>query len=120
MTENSAIATGNRPGNVKLGTVGIAQPGVEIKLAEDGEILIKHPGVFKGYFKNEEATKEVIDSKGWLYTGDVGEYDGEFLKIVDRKKDIIITSGGKNVSPSEIENNIKTSPFIREALVIGD
>jgi long-chain acyl-CoA synthetase len=120
MTENSAIATGNRPGNVKLGTVGIPQPGVEIKLAEDGEILIKHPGVFKGYFKNEEATKEVIDSKGWLYTGDVGEYDGEFLKIVDRKKDIIITSGGKNVSPSEIENNIKTSPFIREALVIGD
>lgn len=120
MTENSAIATGNRPGNVKLGTVGIPQPGVEIKLAEDGEILIKHPGVFKGYFKNEEATKEVIDSKGWLYTGDVGKYDGEFLKIVDRKKDIIITSGGKNVSPSEIENNIKTSPFIREALVIGD
>ena len=120
MTENSAIATGNRPGNVKLGTVGIPQPGVEIKLAEDGEILIKHPGVFKGYFKNEEATKEVIDSKGWLYTGDVGKYDGEFLKIVDRKKDIIITSGGKNVSPSEIENNIKTSPFIREAIVIGD
>ena len=120
MTENSAIATGNRPGSVKLGTVGIAQPGVEIKLAEDGEILIKHPGVFKGYFKNEEETKEVIDSEGWLYTGDVGEYDGEFLKIVDRKKDIIITSGGKNVSPSEIENNIKTSPFIREALVIGD
>ena len=120
MTENSAIATGNRPGSVRLGTVGIAQPGVEIKLAEDGEILIKHPGVFKGYFKNEEATKEVIDSEGWLYTGDVGEYDGKFLKIVDRKKDIIITSGGKNVSPSEIENNIKTSPFIREALVIGD
>ena len=120
MTENSAIATGNRPGNVKLGTVGIPQPGVEIKLAEDGEILIKHPGVFKGYFKNEEATKEVIDSKGWLYTGDVGKFDGEFLKIVDRKKDIIITSGGKNVSPSEIENNIKTSPFIREAIVIGD
>lgn len=86
MTENSAIATGNRPGNVKLGTVGIPQPGVEIKLAEDGEILIKHPGVFKGYFKNEEATKEVIDSKGWLYTGDVGKFDGEFLKIVDRKK----------------------------------
>jgi len=120
MTENSAIATGNRPGNVKLGTVGIPQPGVEIKLAEDGEILIKHPGVFKGYFKNEEATKEVIDSKGWLYTGDVGIFDGEFLKIVDRKKDIIITSGGKNVSPSEIENNLKTSPFIREAIVIGD
>jgi len=120
MTENSAIATGNRPGKVKLGTVGVAQPGVELKLAEDGEILIKHPGVFKGYFKNDEATSEVIDEDGWLFTGDVGEYDGEFLKIVDRKKDIIITSGGKNVSPSEIENNIKTSPYIREAIVIGD
>ena len=68
--------------------------------------MVRHPGVFKGYFKNEEATKEVIDSDGWLYTGDVGEFDGEFLKIVDRKKDIIITKGGKNVSPSEIENNI--------------
>ena len=120
MTGNSAIATGNRPGKVKLGTVGVPQPGVEIKLAEDGEILIKHPGVFKGYFKNEEATSEVIDDEGWLYTGDVGQYDGQFLKIIDRKKDIIITSGGKNVSPSEIENNIKTSPFIREAIVIGD
>ena len=120
MTENSAIATGNRPGKVKLGTVGVPQPGVELKLADDGEILVKHPGVFKGYFKNEEATKEVMDSDGWLYTGDVGEFDGEFLKIIDRKKDIIITKGGKNVSPSEIENNVKTSPYIREAIVIGD
>ena len=120
MTENSAIATGNTPDKVKLGTVGTPQAGTELKLAEDGEILVRHPGVFKGYYKNEEATKEVIDEDGWLYTGDVGEYDGEFLKIVDRKKDIIITSGGKNVSPSEIENNIKTSPFIKEAVVIGD
>ena len=120
MTENSAIATGNTPDKVKLGTVGTPQAGTELKLAEDGEILVRHPGVFKGYYKNEEAKKEVIDEDGWLYTGDVGEYDGEFLKIVDRKKDIIITSGGKNVSPSEIENNIKTSPFIKEAIVIGD
>ena len=120
MTENSAIATGNTPDKVKLGTVGTPQAGTELKLAEDGEILVRNPGVFKGYYKNEEATKEVIDEDGWLYTGDVGEYDGEFLKIVDRKKDIIITSGGKNVSPSEIENNIKTSPFIKEAIVIGD
>ena len=120
MTENSAIATGNTPDKVKLGTVGTPQAGTELKLAEDGEILVRHPGVFKGYYKNEEATKEVIDNEGWLYTGDVGEYDGEFLKIVDRKKDIIITKGGKNVSPSEIENNVKTSPFIKEAIVIGD
>ena len=120
MTENSAIATGNRPEKVKLGTVGVPQPNVELKLAEDGEILVRHGGVFKGYFKNEEATNEVLDKDGWLYTGDIGEYDGDFLKIVDRKKDIIITSGGKNVSPSEIENNIKISPFIKEAIVIGD
>ncbi len=120
MTENSAVATGNKPGSVKLGTVGVPQPDVEIKLADDGEILVRHPGVFLGYYKNEEATKETIDKDGWLYTGDVGEYDGEFLKIIDRKKDIIITSGGKNVSPSEIENNLKTSPYIKEAIVIGD
>ena len=120
MTENSAVATGNKPGSVKLGTVGVPQPDVEIRLADDGEILVRHPGVFLGYYKNEEATKETIDKDGWLYTGDVGEYDGEFLKIIDRKKDIIITSGGKNVSPSEIENNLKTSPYIKEAIVIGD
>ena len=88
MTENSAIATGNTPDKVKLGTVGTPQAGTEIKLAEDGEILVRHPGVFLGYYKNEEATKEVLHSDGWLYTGDVGEYDGEFLKIIDRKKDI--------------------------------
>jgi len=76
--------------------------------------------VFKGYFKDEEATNSTIDADGWLHTGDVGVYDGEFIKIIDRKKDIIITSGGKNVSPSEIENNIKVSPFIKEAIVIGD
>ena len=120
MTENSAVATGNKPGSVKLGTVGVPQPDVEIKLADEGEILVRHPGDFLGYYKNEEATKETIDQDGWLYTGDVGEYDGEFLKIIDRKKDIIITSGGKNVSPSEIENNLKTSPYIKEAIVIGD
>ena len=120
MTENSAVATGNKPGSVKLGTVGVPQPDVEIKLADDGEILVRHPGVFLGYYKNEEATKETIDKDGWLYTGDVGAYDGKFLKIIDRKKDIIITSGGKNVSPSEIENNLKTSPYIKEAIVIGD
>ena len=76
--------------------------------------------MFKGYFKNEEATKETIDEDGWLHTGDVGEMQGQFVKIVDRKKDIIITSGGKNVSPSEIENALKVSPFIKDAIVIGD
>ncbi len=120
MTENCAYATTNSAEKIKLGTVGVPNVGVELKLAEDGEILIRSGGVFKGYYKDEEATNRTIDKEGWLYTGDVGVYDEEFIKIVDRKKDIIITSGGKNVSPSEIENKIKVSPFIKEALVIGD
>jgi len=120
MTENCAYATTNSAEKIKLGTVGVPNVGVELKLADDGEILIRSGGVFKGYYKDEEATNRTIDQDGWLYTGDVGVYEDEFIKIVDRKKDIIITSGGKNVSPSEIENKIKVSPFIREALVIGD
>jgi long-chain acyl-CoA synthetase len=122
MTENTAIATGNRPGRVKVGTVGEPQPGVEVKIDEEtGEILTRHPGTFKGYWRNEAATRESIDEDGWLHTGDVGEWvDGTHIKITDRMKDIIITSGGKNISPSEIENALKTSPFIKEAVVIGD
>jgi len=120
MTENCGYASGNNDKKMKLGTVGVPNHGMEIKLAEDGEILTRGGAVFKGYFKNEEATRETIDDEGWLYTGDVGVWDGEFLKIVDRKKDIIITSGGKNVSPQEIENKIKISPFIKDAIVIGD
>ena len=120
MTENCAYATSNSPENIKIGTVGVPAHGVELKLADDGEILIRSGGVFKGYFKDEQATNETIDKDGWLYTGDVGTYEGDFVKIVDRKRDIIITSGGKNVSPSEIENKIKVSPFIKEAIVIGD
>ena len=120
MTENCGYATGNNDKKIKLGTVGVPNHGMEIKLADDGEILTKGGAVFKGYFKNEKATQEVLDKDGWLHTGDVGVWDGEFLKIIDRKKDIIITSGGKNVSPQEIENKIKISPFIKDAIVIGD
>ncbi len=120
MTENCGYASGNNDKKMKLGTVGVPNHGMEIKLAEDGEVLTRGGAVFKGYFKNEEATKETIDEDGWLHTGDVGVFEGEFLKIVDRKKDIIITSGGKNVSPQEIENKIKISPFIKDAIVIGD
>ena len=120
MTENCGYATGNDYDNISLGTVGVPNENCELKLADDGEILIRHGGVFKGYFKNEEATKETIDEEGWLYTGDVGEMQGRFIKIVDRKKDIIITAGGKNISPSEIENVLKISPFIKDAIVIGD
>ena len=122
MTENSAIATTNRPGRIKLGTVGETLPGVEIRIDEDtGEILTRHPGTFVGYWNKPEATAETIDETGWLHTGDVGEWvDGTHVKIVDRMKDIIITAGGKNISPSEIENLLKTSPFVNEAVVIGD
>jgi long-chain acyl-CoA synthetase len=122
MTENAAVATVNRPGRVKLGTVGEPQPGIEFRIDEEtGEILTRHPGNFAGYWNKPDKTAETIDEDGWLHTGDVGEWvDGTHVKIVDRIKDIIITAGGKNISPSEIENSLKTSPFIKEAVVIGD
>ena len=122
MTENTAIATANRPGRVKLGTVGEPHPGIELRIDETtGEILTRHPGTFAGYWKNPEATARTIDADGWLHTGDVGEWvDDTYVKITDRIKDIIITAGGKNVAPSEIENALKASPYIKEAIVIGD
>ena len=120
-TENSAVATWTPPDEVKLGTVGKALPGVELRTADDGEILTRSPGVFLGYWNQPDATRETVDQDGWLHTGDVGELDEDgFLRITDRKKDIIITAGGKNVSPSEIENRLKVSPYVREAIVIGD
>ena len=122
MTENTAIATANRPGRVKLGTVGEPHHGIELRIDETtGEILTRHPGTFAGYWKNPEATARTIDADGWLHTGDVGEWvDGTYVKITDRMKDIIITAGGKKVAPSEIENALKASPYIKEAIVIGD
>jgi len=120
MTEETGIGTVNRPDKVKLGTVGGPIPGVEIKIAEDGEILLKCNHIFAGYWKDPEATARTVQD-GWLYTGDVGEVDQDGrLKITDRKKEIIITSGGKNIAPSEIENRLKCSPYINEAIVIGD
>jgi long-chain acyl-CoA synthetase len=121
MTETTAVGTVNSDGEIRLGTIGKPIDDVEIELADDGEILVRSPGIFKGYFKNPEATAETIQSDGWMHTGDVAEWteDG-FLRIVDRKKDIIITAGGKNISPSEIENKLKISPFVKEAMVIGD
>ena len=122
MTENAAVATVNRRRRVKLGTVGEPQPGTELRIDEtSGEILTRHPGVFVGYWNKPEQTAETLDADGWLHTGDVGEWvDGTHVRIVDRIKDIIITAGGKNISPSEIENHLKTSPFVKEAMVIGD
>ena len=122
MTENTAIATINRRGRVKLGTVGEPLPGIEVRIDErTGEILTRHPATFAGYWRNLDATAEAIDAEGWLHTGDVGEWvDGTHVRITDRMKDIIITAGGKNVSPSEIENALKASPYVKEAVVLGD
>jgi long-chain acyl-CoA synthetase len=120
MTEETGIATCNRPGEIKLGTVGRPIPGTQVTIAEDGEILLKNQHIFVGYWKDEEATARTIVD-GWLQTGDVGvlDQDGR-LTITDRKKEIIITSGGKNIAPSEIENRLKCSPYINEAVVVGD
>jgi len=119
-TENCGLATAMPAGRIKLGTVGIARPDTQVRISPAGEILLKGPHVFLGYYKNLEKTAEtVID--GWLHTGDVGFLDEEgFLTITDRMKDIIITAGGKNITPSEIENQLKFSPFIADAIVIGD
>jgi long-chain acyl-CoA synthetase len=121
MTEMSGISFMPRNGEIKIGgVVGKPIPGVEFRIAEDGEIIQRGDSVFKGYYGNPEATGETVRD-GWVHTGDVGEVDKEGnLKITDRKKDIIITAGGKNIAPSEIENKLKFSPFINEAIVIGD
>ncbi|MGH2785315.1 MAG: AMP-dependent synthetase/ligase, partial [Actinomycetota bacterium] len=122
MTENSAVATNNRRGRVKLGTVGEPHEGVELRIDEQtGEIQTRHPGVFAGYWNDPKRTKETLTEDGWLRTGDVGEWvDGTHVRIVDRIKDIIITAGGKNISPSEVENALKCSPFIKEVVLVGD
>ncbi len=120
-TENTAICTFMPAGEVRIGTVGRPLPDVEVRIADDGEILTRSPAVFQGYYRNDEATADTVDADGWLHTGDVGVIDEQgHLTITDRKKDIIITAGGKNVSPSEIENKLKVSPYVREAMVVGD
>ncbi len=119
-TECTTASNVNMPGRFRFGTVGPAIPGIEVKTAEDGEVLIRGPNVFGGYYKDEAATREVLDGDGWLRTGDVGSIDDGFLAITDRKKDIIVTAGGKNVSPQNIENELKASKYVSQALVIGD
>jgi len=120
-TENTAICTVMPADDVRIGTVGRPVPGVELTVADDGEILTRSVGVFAGYFRDDEATRATVDPEGWLHTGDVGSVDADgYLTITDRKKDLIITAGGKNVSPQHIENLLRVSPFIREAIVVGD
>jgi len=119
-TEVTGPTSVSEPGRLKFGTVGAPLTGTEVKIAEDGEILVKSPGVFKGYYKSPEATAETLKD-GWLHSGDVGELDEDgYLKITDRKKDIMVTAGGKNIAPQYIENQLKFSTYINDAVIIGD
>jgi long-chain acyl-CoA synthetase len=120
MTETSTAATISTPEDFKVGTIGKPFPGCEVKIADDGEILVKGPNVFQGYHKNPEATRETIVD-GWLHTGDIGEVDSQgFIKITGRKKDIIITAGGKNITPANLEAEIKQHPLVSQCVVVGD
>jgi len=118
-SEDTGPTTFNRPENFRFGSVGPRLPGVEVKIAEDGEILVKGRNVFLGYFREEEATAETLQ-EGWLHSGDLGEFRGDLLFITGRKKDILITAGGKNVTPKNIESALKNHPLVGEAVLIGD
>jgi long-chain acyl-CoA synthetase len=119
-TESTGVISVNRVEAPRVGTVGQPVPGVEVALADDGEILTRGPHVFKGYFKDPALTAQTVDAEGWLHTGDVGAWEDGHLKILDRKKDIIITAAGKNITPAYIENKLKFSPYVQDAVVVGD
>ncbi len=121
LSETTPVTHFNRPGKIKIGTVGTPIKETKCKISDEGEILIKGPQVMKGYYKNPKATKEVMTKDGWFRTGDIGVIDENgFLAITGRIKDIIVTAGGKNISPQNIENSLKTSRFIEQVAVIGD
>ncbi len=121
LTECTTAASVNRPDRFRFGSVGPALPGFEVRTDADGELLIRSETVFAGYYKDEEATRQVLDQDGWLRSGDLGTIDDDgFIHITDRKKDIIVTAGGKNVAPQNLENALKTAPLVSQALVVGD
>ncbi|HEY7144673.1 MAG TPA: AMP-dependent synthetase/ligase [Streptosporangiaceae bacterium] len=121
LTETAAASTVNKPSRNKIGTVGLPLPGVTVRIAEDGEILIRGQHVFTGYWHNDAASAEILDAAGWLHTGDIGDLDDEgFLRVTGRKKELIVTAGGKNVAPAVLEDRLRAHPLVSQCLVIGD